>query len=39
MELPELDNFLKRLQRSWDKVKKLMNIAKKAMKKQFDNKR
>ena len=38
MELPKLNDFLKELQRSWDKVKISMDIAKEATKKQFDKK-
>jgi len=38
-EFPKLKEFLKELQRSWEKAIKLMEIAKKAMKKQFDKKR
>jgi len=38
-KLPKLNNFLKELQRSWNKVRILMNIAKEAIKKQFDKKR
>jgi len=38
-ELPKLEDFLNRLQRSWKKAKKLMEIEKKAMKRQFDKKR
>ena len=39
IELPKLNNFLKELQKSWKKVKILMDMAKEAMKKQFDKKR
>ena len=39
IELLKLGIFLKKLQKSWDKAKKLMNIAKKTMKKQFNKKR
>ena len=38
-ELPKLEYFLKELQRSWEEVKNLIEIAKKAIKKQFDKKR
>ena len=38
-ELPKLNNFLERLQRSWNKARMLIDIAKKAMKKQYDKKR
>ena len=38
-ELPKLEDFLNRLQRSWKKAKKLMEIEKEAMKRQFDKKR
>ena len=37
-ELPKLNNFLKELQRSWNKARILMNIAKEAIKKQFNKK-
>ena len=36
MELPKLEDFLIRLQKSWEK---LMKIAKEAIKRQFDKKR
>jgi len=39
MELPKLEDFLEGLQRSWEVVKKSIEIAKEAMKKQFDKKR
>ena len=39
IELPKLNDFLEGLQRSWDKAKKLMDIAKKAIKKQYNKKR
>ena len=39
MELPKLNNFLEGLQRSWDKAKRLINITKKAIRKQYDKKR
>ena len=39
MELPKLEDFLERLQRSWEVTKKSIKIAKKAIKKQFDKKR
>jgi len=38
-ELPKLKDFLEGIQRSWETVKKLMKMAKEAMKKQFDKKR
>ena len=38
-ELSKLENFLDGLQRSWQEAKKLMEIAKEAMKRQFDKKR
>ena len=36
IEFPKLEEFLIRLQRSWEDVTKSMEIAKEAMKKQFD---
>ena len=39
MELPKLEDFLKRLQRSWKAAKKLMEMVKEAIKKQFNKKR
>ena len=39
IEFSKLEEFLIGLQRSWTKAKKLIEIAEKAMKKQFDNKR
>jgi len=39
MELPKLDDFLKRLWKSWEEAKKSMEIAKEAMKRQFNKKR
>jgi len=39
MELSKLEDFLEELQRSWEEVKKSMEIAKEVMKKQFDRKR
>jgi len=39
MELPKLEDFLKRLQRSWKVAKKSIEIAKETMKKQFDKKK
>ena len=39
MELPKLNNFLEELQRSWNKARVSINIAKKAIKKQFNKKR
>jgi len=38
-ELPKLNNFLKGLQRSWNKARILIDMAKEAIKKQFDKKR
>ena len=39
MELPKLNDFLEELQRSWNKARISINMAKEAMKKQFDKKR
>jgi len=39
MELPKLEYFLKELQESWKIAKKLIEMAKKAIKKQFNKKR
>ena len=39
IELPKLEDFIEGLQRSWEAVKNSINMAKKAMKKQFDRKR
>jgi len=39
MELPKLEDFLKELQRSWEVVKKSLEVVKEAIKKQFDRKR
>ena len=39
MKLPKLEDFLKRLQRSWEVTKKLIEIAKETMKKQFNKKK
>ena len=39
MELPKLKEFLEKLQKSWNKVRRSMEMAKEAMKKQFDKKR
>jgi len=39
IELPKLEDFLKRLQRSWEVAKKLMGIAKEAIKKQLNKKK
>jgi len=36
MELSKLEDFLKRLQRSWEVAKKPIEIEKETMKKQFD---
>jgi len=38
-ESPKLEDFFNKLQRSWIKAKKLMEIEKEAMKRQFDKKR
>jgi len=38
-EFPKLEEFLIGLQRSWEEATKLMEIAKEAMKKQFNKKR
>jgi len=39
MELPKLEYFLEGLQKSWKLVKKFIEMAKEAIKKQFDKKR
>ena len=39
MKFPRLEEFLIRLQQSWKEAMKSIEIAKKAMKKQFDKKR
>ena len=39
IELPKMNDFLKGLQRSWDKVKILIDMAKEAMKKQLNRKK
>ena len=39
IELLKLEDFLERLQKSWDKAKKSMKIAQENMKRQFDKKR
>jgi len=39
IELLKLEDFLERLQKSWDKAKKSIKIAHENMKKQFDKKR
>ena len=39
IELPKLESFLQELQRSWEAVKKSIEIAKEAIKIQFDKKR
>ena len=39
MELPKLNDFLEGLQRSWDKARILIDMAKETMNKQFDKKR
>ena len=38
-KLPKLEDFLEELQRSWKEAKKLIEVVKKAIKKQFDRKR
>jgi len=38
-EFPKLEEYLTRLQRSWEKATKSMEMAKEAMKRQFDKKR
>ena len=38
-EFPRLEEFLIRLQRSWEEAMKSMKIAKEAIKRQFDRKR
>ena len=37
--MPKLKDFLERLQESWEAAKKSIEIAKEAIKKQFDKKR
>ena len=39
MEFPKIEEFLTELQRSWEEAMKAMEIAKEAMKRQFDKKR
>jgi len=39
MEFPKLDEFLIGLQRSWEEVTKVMDMAKETMKRQYDKKR
>ena len=39
MELLKLKEFLEKLQKSWNKVRRSMEMEKEAMKKQFDKKR
>jgi len=39
MELPKLETFLEELKRSWKVAKILIEMAKEAIKKQFDKKR
>jgi len=39
IKLLKLENFLERLQRSWNKAKRLIEIAKETMKKQFNKKK
>ena len=37
IELPKLENFLEELQTSWEAVKKLIEITKEAIKRQFES--
>ena len=39
MNFPKVEEFLVKLQKSWEKAKKLIEMAKKAIKKQFNKKR
>ena len=39
MKLPKLEDFLERLQKSWNEVKKFIEIVQKNIKKQFNKKR
>ena len=39
MELPKLEEFLIGLQKSWEEVTKVMEMAKETIKRQFDKKR
>ena len=39
MEFPKLEEFLIELQRSWEEATKLIEMAKKVMKRQFDKER
>ena len=39
MEFPKLEEFLISLQRSWEEVIKVMDMAKETMKRQYDKKR
>jgi len=39
MKLPKLETFLKKIYKSWETGKTLMEKAKEAMKKQFDKRR
>ena len=39
IELPNLEEFLEKLQKSQDKIRELIEITKEAMKKQFNKKR
>ena len=39
IKIPKLEDFLSGLQRSWEEAMKLINMAKKTIKKQFDKKK
>ena len=39
MDFPKVKDFLMKLQKSWKEAKKLIETAKEAMKKQFDEKK
>jgi len=39
MEIPQVEEFLIRIQKSWEQVTKVMEEVQKSMKKQFDKKR
>ena len=39
MDFPTVEEFLVKLQKSWEEAKKSMEIAKEAMKKKFNKKR
>jgi len=39
IKLPKLEDFLEGLQKSWNAVRRLIKMAKKAIKKKFDRKR